>query len=143
MVDVGFGAKKEADPAAVRQNVMRLGLSATHKLIADRLRKGDIEQAIRWICPSSLFPNRNAVPPNLWGARVISPQELTAAVIRFLAFRTDITGSRFTVLGSPFTVDLQQAARLWILNWLPPTRSPNGELRTANGELRTPTWLGR
>jgi hypothetical protein len=78
MVDVGFGAKKEADPAAVRQNVMRLGLSAT------------------------LFPNRNAVPPNLWGARVISPQELTAAVIRFLAFRTDITvhGSQFTVWAS-------------------------------------------
>src|SRR5258708_40113098 len=41
--------------------------------------------------PSSLFPNMNAVPPNRWGARVISPQELTAAVIRFLALRTDIT----------------------------------------------------
>src|SRR5260221_9508089 len=56
--------------------------------------------------PSSRFPNMNAVPPNRWGARVISPQELTAAVIRFLALRTDITSSRFTVHCSQFTVSV-------------------------------------
>src|SRR5258708_23131627 len=53
--------------------------------------------------PSSLFPNMNAVPPNRWGAREISPQELTAAVIRFLALRTDITVG-FAVDGLEFSV---------------------------------------
>jgi hypothetical protein len=46
VIDVSFGVKKMADPAAVGQDVMGFGLSATDKLIADGLRKGDIDQAI-------------------------------------------------------------------------------------------------
>jgi len=75
---------------------------------------------------------------------VTSPQELTAVLILFLAFRTDILW--FSVHGSPFAVHRlgfevgSNQFKVRVVGGLPQI---NCERRTVNRERRTPSGLVR
>jgi hypothetical protein len=56
MVDIGLGMKKETDPTALWQNMMRLGLAAADQLIAHGLGEWDIDQTVAMNMAELPFP---------------------------------------------------------------------------------------
>jgi hypothetical protein len=46
VVDIGLGFEEETDPTAIWQNMMRLRLAGTDKLVTDGLGERDINQAV-------------------------------------------------------------------------------------------------